>query len=165
MEHLPPAALSPFRSLAKGLLILSLNPAVAQAHVPAAAADPASPPPALTVAADQVARHGITWHFDHPYPVGSFANGDPFVVGPVRIVAIDPRCEVVDGRTLHGSMVDPDPGRLEQGFDSALLGEWTADTYRQDRNVAHVLGRDRPLELGPDHSLVSVISEPQPDDK
>lgn len=40
--------------------------------------------------AQEVSRHGITWRFDKAYPVGQFANGDWWVVGPVKIIGIDP---------------------------------------------------------------------------
>ncbi|MBL9078753.1 MAG: hypothetical protein JNL08_14690 [Planctomycetes bacterium] len=114
------------------------------------------------VRSDVVRRHGITWHFDGPYVVGAFANGDPWVVGPVRIVAIEPKCSETAGRVVHGSMVDPDPSTQLQGYDSALYGDREQQRYRADWNVALGVSRAMPLVLPPDRSLVSVQSRPDP---
>ena len=38
-----------------------------------------------------VSQWGITWTFDKPARVGQFVNGDSYVVGPVTVVAIDPK--------------------------------------------------------------------------
>jgi hypothetical protein len=40
---------------------------------------------------DSVIQNGITWTFDKPARVGQFITGDPYVVGPVTIKAIDPK--------------------------------------------------------------------------
>ena len=88
-----------------------------------------------------VARHGITWTFDREYPVGQFANGDPFVLGPVTITAISPA--PAGGR--NGSMVDP-PVTDVQAYDSRA--------YNYDPG----LGVTLPLVLQPGRSLVSTQS-------
>lgn len=112
--------------------------------------------------AESVVRHGITWRFDAPYVVGTFANGDPWVVGPVRIVGIEPTCVEVGGRIVHGSMIDPDPSTERQGYDSAMYGDRQGERYDAAANVAFGLGRNRPLLLLPERSLVSVQSRPDP---
>jgi len=120
----------------------------------------AAPPPQEPAATtESITRHGITWHFEHARQVGTFVNGDPWVVGPVRITAIDPRCSTQDGRTRHGSMVDPDPGRMQHGYDSMLFGSWAGDHYRPELNSALDLA-NQPLLLLPQQSLVSVKSGP-----
>ena len=44
--------------------------------------------------ATSVSRHGITWTFDRDRVTGQYANGDPWVVGPVVITAISPKPSV-----------------------------------------------------------------------
>lgn len=119
---------------------------------------PAHDPAGLPQRARSVQRHGITWTFAAEHVVGTYANGDPWVVGPVAIVGIEPKCAEVDGRVVHGSMVDPDPTTMLQGYDSRLFGDERRERYRQELNVAWNLSAERPLALGPVHSLVSVQS-------
>jgi hypothetical protein len=139
-----------------------LAAAVATAQDPGAPpAAPIGDPAGVPVRAAAVERHGITWRFDREHVVGAFANGDPWVLGPVRIVAIEPKSVEVDGRVLHGSMVDPDPSTLQHGYDSSLFGDEDRERYRAERNVAFGLGPDRPLVLQPISSLVSVQSRPE----
>jgi cysteine-rich repeat protein len=68
-------------------------------------------------AATSITQYGITWYFDKDYPVGQFANGDWWVVGPVTITRITPD---FDGQN-NGWEVNPLPGRV-QGFDSQCDG-------------------------------------------
>jgi len=110
---------------------------------------------------DRIERHGITWRFDQPYVTGTFANGDPWVIGPVRIVEITPKCVEIDGRVLHGSMVDPDPSEMLQGYDSGMFGDEKRERYRDDKNVARGLSPAKPLRLVPVQSLMSVVSRPE----
>ncbi len=111
--------------------------------------------------ASSVERHGITWRFDAPHTVGEFVNGDPWVKGPVRIVEILPKCVETDGRVLHGSMVDPDPSTMLQGYDSGMFGDEKRERYRADKNVALGVSREHPLVLEAGQSLVSVESRPE----
>lgn len=60
-------------------------------------------------------QYGIVWHFDSARTVGTFANGDYWVVGPVRIRRVTPD---FDGRN-HGWEVNPRVGG-PQGFAAAL---------------------------------------------
>ncbi len=50
-----------------------------------------------------VENTGITFHFDGDYTTGTFANGDPWVVGPVTITRIEPDAEV-DYHNLGGEL-------------------------------------------------------------
>lgn len=119
--------------------------------------------PAGTVAkAKQVERHGITWQFDRPSVVGTFANGDPWVLGPVRIVGITPACVEVDGRVKHGAMIDPDASVMLQGYDSCLFADEKRERYDGSRNVALGVSTKKPLRLDVGQSLVSVISRDDP---
>src|SRR3954467_1621740 len=38
-----------------------------------------------------VSQYGITWRFETPARVGHYISGDCYVVGPVKIIAIDPK--------------------------------------------------------------------------
>jgi Divergent InlB B-repeat domain len=112
----------------------------------------------------QIRQFGITWTFDKDYPVGQFANGDFWVVGPVTIVGIDPPSVEKDGRIANGSMVNPSP-RLgqTQGYDSAMYGGYVKPgNYDPSLNVArpngHDLSADNPLTVPAGCSLVSTIS-------
>ncbi|RXF54714.1 hypothetical protein EG867_16720, partial [Enterococcus faecalis] len=72
--------------------------------------------PNISEAATSVSQYGITWNFDGDYPVGQYANGDYWVVGPVRIISITPD---FDG-SHHGWMVNM--SGLSQGYDSRSSG-------------------------------------------
>ncbi|MGE3174906.1 MAG: hypothetical protein AB7O97_19925 [Planctomycetota bacterium] len=134
-----------------------------QAPPPAAAAAPAAPVEGRP-AADRCERHGITWHFDREHTIGTFCNGDPWVLGPVRVVAIDPASTEQAGRTLNGAMVDPDPSVLQHGYDSALFAGY-GQFYRPELDAARAVAAGEPLLLRPGQSLVSVISTPELADK
>jgi len=114
---------------------------------------------------DSVTRHGITWTFDKQYQVGKFANGDPWVIGPVSITKIDPAPTSLP-RVMHGSMVNPDPrAGITQGFDSAWGGKYvTRGMYSPELNVARNISRS-PLLLQPHNSLMSVESKSQPEQR
>ncbi|MEO6594956.1 MAG: hypothetical protein ABIP94_09420, partial [Planctomycetota bacterium] len=137
---------------------LGLPQAVALCQASAAAALPAAGDRTFgTRIARVVERHGITWKFDRDYVIGTFANGDPWVVGPVRIVGIEPQCIERAGRILNGAMLDPDPSVLAQGYDSALFGEQESH-YRPGRNAALEIARTGALSVRGPASLVAVAS-------
>ncbi|HEY0944528.1 MAG TPA: immunoglobulin domain-containing protein [Opitutaceae bacterium] len=109
-------------------------------------------------AATAISQFGITWTFDRDYPSGQFANGDYWVVGPVKIVEISPRSETTDGRTINGSMINPAVGSL-QGYDSAAYAE-SGPSYSAALNVALGVSAAAPLTVPAGSSLISSISEP-----
>jgi hypothetical protein len=119
---------------------------------------PVGDPEGRPALARQLARHGITWHFDREHVVGTFANGDPWVLGPVAIVRIEPRSVLRGERVVNGSMIDPRADRLEQGYDGALFGAGAEAHYVPEYNAAWGIGRDTPLRLPAGASLVSVVS-------
>ena len=151
---IPASAPSVFRRCAV-LGALSLTAAVLAQDPPPA---PSGDIEGIPTNASSIVRHGIKWTFDRDYEVGAFANGDPWVLGPVRIVAIEPRCAEVEGRVMHGSMIDPDASQMLQGYDSHLFGDENRERYRDDLNVALGVGAADPLELDPGSGLVSVAS-------
>lgn len=79
-------------------------------------AGPPAPPPAGSTASS-VSQYGITWSFDKAYPVGKFANGDWWVIGPVTLTAISPNFT----GSQNGWEANPSSGDL-QGLDSRLEG-------------------------------------------
>ncbi len=93
-----------------------------------------------------VSQFGITWTFDKQYETGNFANGDWWVVGPVKVTAIT-RPAARSGR--DGSMVNPMPVN-GHGYDDR---NWAYDSRL---NAANSL----PLTLTAGDSLVSTISDP-----
>ena len=90
--------------LAGTALTLAIAPAHAVTiHTPENAA-PRPAPEALPLR-ESVSQHGITWTFAEPARVGRFVTGDWYVVGPVRIVAIDPAPgPAPDGASIAGAI-------------------------------------------------------------
>jgi len=109
---------------------------------------------AMLPGATVISQFGITWTFDKDYPTGQFANGDWWVVGPVKIVAINPKSTTTSGRTINGSMVNPTVGKA-QGYDSATYANY-GTSY--SGNVAAGVSAASPLILSAGSSLVSAIS-------
>lgn len=107
-----------------------------------------------------VDRHGITWTFGRPARCGRYVNGDWWVIGPITITSIKP-ASLQDGpRVRHGSMINPSPNSLAQGYDSAMFGNGATGRYDPKANVALDVTRDKPLSLAPGSSLVSTVSHP-----
>lgn len=107
---------------------------------------------------DRLERHGVTWSLRHPTRAGRYINGDWWVVGPVDVVAITPRCVRTDARVRHGAMVNPDPTLPQQGYDSGLAGSPAFSGYRDALNVALEVSAAQPLTLPPGNTLVSTVS-------
>ena len=130
--------------LAGTALTLAIAPAHAVTiHTPENAA-PRPAPEALPLR-ESVSQHGITWTFAEPARVGRFVTGDWYVVGPVRIVAIDP--EPADGR--NGSMLNVDATIGRAGFDSRIpFGRFDEELYLAP-----------PIDLSPGDTLLSSISK------
>ena len=117
-------------------------------------------------AATSITRHHITWTFDKDYSVGEFANGDPYVIGPVKIVSITndlsdetfkPKDVAVSGSQINPVVVNNAPNSiLNQGFDERTR------CYIPELNASlpggNPLSKDNPLALKPNESLVSVVS-------
>jgi hypothetical protein len=128
--------------------------------------DNAPPTPKLEQLAlqESVSQYGITWTFEKPVRVGQFVNGDYYVVGPVTVVAIDPkplfgtkvpqdqlddveRTGVAEAdRVRNGSMLNP-PARQEVAYDSGIRN-W----------FMPALAARLPIRMKPGDSLVSTIS-------
>ena len=119
---------------------------------------PMGDPEGLPKTATRIEHGGITWTFAQEHVVGTFANGDPWVLGPVDIVRIEPETVEVDGRVRNGSMIDPDPSTERQGYDSELYGKDTLQRYVPELNVAIGISAAQPRRLQVAQSLISVVS-------
>lgn len=97
--------------------------------------------------ANSVSQDGITWTFDHDYPVGQFINGDWWVVGPVTITSVTPGW---DG-TRNGAMLDPVTAERTQGYDN--MNTWVQ--YNESLRVQFPVTIDSATKA---KSLVSVKS-------
>ncbi len=113
------------------------------------------------VPAMSLSQWGITWQFAAERPIGQFVNGDPWVVGPVEIVSITPRTTDLQGRIVHGSIVNPMPDG-DHGYDSTLYGDYATRHFRPERNVAAGVDGQHPLHLPPGTSLISTESQLTP---
>lgn len=100
-------------------------------------------------AASSVSHYGITWTFSADRATGTFANGEPWVVGPVTVTQIDPNPGQSVSGTQHGSMKNPIPG-AKQGFDSNPV-TMASTAYDASLNVALSL----PVSLVAGDALVS----------
>lgn len=142
-------------------------PAVdAQAVIYTKANAPAAPKLQDLALESSVSQYGVTWTFDHPARVGHFVNGDWYVVGPVKVIAIDPRplygseipkseldpIELERPESQHvrnGFMLNP-PARMKVAYDSGVRN-WF------DPSLIQKL----PAAMKPGDSLVSTISMPK----
>lgn len=90
-------------------------------------------------AATSVTYYGITWTFSADRPTGTFANGEPWVVGPVTITAINPNPSQSVQGVQNGSMVNPIPNK-NFGFDSNPVVS-SSVVYEAAKNAALSLPR------------------------
>ncbi len=102
-------------------------------------------------AATRISQFGITWSFDRDYPTGQFANGDYWVVGPVKITSITPGTLSTNSTVMNGSMINPTPNSA-QGYDSRIQ----QNSFSASLNVASRM----PLVVRAGSSLMSSESLP-----
>jgi len=133
------------------------------------------PPGGGVHTASSISQHGITWYFDQEYPVGQFANGDWWVLGPVTVTNITPPFT----GTRNGWMVSPVP-LGEQSFDSRTT-RWNGNLVPElphtavgDVSLIKALSTDLPNRPGigcgsgstrsciEDYSVLTVLVEPPP---
>ena len=95
-------------------------------------------------ARDSVSWYGIIWKFERKAPIGRFVNGEPYVVGPVTVVSIEP--PPTPGR--NGSVLNLPPRPGESGFDDRVVGgRWNPK-----------LRAEPPIRMNPGDILISSIS-------
>lgn len=118
-------------------------------------------PTAQAETAKSVSQYGVTWVFDDFYEVGRYANGDWWVDGPVIITEIKPASTVVEGRVMHGTMINP--GKKDSRFGPQGYDSFDGDiAYKASLNVdPGATGELLTVEEG---SVVSSISKENPDD-
>jgi hypothetical protein len=108
--------------------------------------------------ATSVSQHGITWTFSADRPVGQFANGDWWVVGPVTIVHISPNDPTPwDSAQIHGTMVNPQyntTGRPNWNGNQAWDSRIRDSNYVTSLNIA----RSLPYTITSASSIVSCKS-------
>jgi len=111
--------------------------------------------PAPGKPAASIAYHGITWTFEGEHMAGTFANGEPWVIGPLTITNIDPNPSMSVNGVQHGSMINP-IANTNFGFDSHP--QVTRDVvYEAAKNVALKF----PFDLKNGDVLVSANSQYQ----
>jgi len=125
---------------------------VARASLRVTVEAPLAPVPAATAPLAEVSRHGVTFRFAEPRPVGRYVTGDLFVVGPVTVVAIEPVSEVIAGTARHGAQLDPGPEG--NGFDARITLSTVA--YAPELNLDPA-ATGRPLRIGTG-TLVKAVS-------
>lgn len=152
---------------AGGLALMGLRRASAQTPVSTSIYLPLITKGNPVTQASSLTQFGITWTFDKAYPVGQFANGDYWVQGPLKIVAIDPPSTVVpaqSNRIINGSMLNP-AINFWQGYDSQMLGTegrcWDAG-LNVARPNGNALSTSNPLVIDAPASLASSISRAEP---
>lgn len=91
-----------------------------------------------------VSVHGITWTFGHSVRVGTFVNGDFYVVGPCTVTAVTPAPTVSPAR--NGTVLNIPPADQGTGFDDRSAN------YRASFRAYP------PIYLKPGDALVSTIS-------
>ena len=125
-------------------------------------------PPPVYSSASTISHLGITWTLETPSLTGTFANGEPWVVGPVKLTNIDPKpaTSTADGAAAgevwNGSMKNPVPNR-DHGFDNRSItkiarpqdGDWGINVYNSALNVALSF----PFTLSAGDVLVSARSQ------
>lgn len=66
-------------------------------------------------AAKSVSHYGVTVYFAEDHLIGKFANGEPWIIGPVTVTGIDKPSVPLTTQTTGGAMLNPTPGG-KQGF-------------------------------------------------
>jgi hypothetical protein len=97
---------------------------------------------------DTVEDHGVTWTFSQPVTTGRFITGDPWVLCPATVIAIDPAPAA--GR--NGSVLNLPPTDVGSGWD---------DRVAEGRYDA-TLRSDPPIDLVAGDRLLSSISVETP---
>ncbi|MBN1816825.1 MAG: hypothetical protein JW828_05665, partial [Sedimentisphaerales bacterium] len=129
---------------------------------------------AAEVGPNWIEQWGIRWTFDKnislngtsgTYQYGTYANGDYWIVGPVKIISIDPPYSVVNspienggtftGRIINGSTINPIPSN-RQSYDSAADG-WLPE-FCVNSNISNIHPLFIQVSSIPIQSLISTKS-------
>jgi hypothetical protein len=114
---------------------------------------------------DEVSQYGITWKLDKPYPAGQFANGDWWVVGPVRVVSVTPEPGPArdEGPTdvrknQFGDAGLQDDRRMRNGSMIVLRAAGKQGYDSRVKNYDPAMSAAFPLVLDVNRSLISTVS-------
>ena len=88
--------------------------------------------PALAL---EITHRNVTWTIAGDPVHGTYANGDPWVVGPVTITGISPESTEASGWWQHGTQVNAEAGTGPQGFDSSMSEGGQGPWYSIKLNV------------------------------
>ena len=102
----------------------------------------------------KVSRNGMTITLSQSHLMGTYANGDPWILGPVAVTKIDPESRDLGGRVVNGAMVNPSP----QNRNRIGYGHIRANSYDPGLNAAAGVSESSPLRLDVHTSLVTTIS-------
>lgn len=145
------------------------------ASVAVRAGDGESPPASPPASAGQqsqaslpllktISQYGITWTLEQPAPVGRFVNGDYYVVGRVRVIAIDPR-PLVGKEVPETELAEPERKRTPSGRyirNGSMLNPPARDKVAYDTGIMNYCVPDLlalpPVQMKPGDCLVSSIS-------
>lgn len=89
----------------------------------------------LQASALEITCRKVKWTITGDPVNGSYANGDPWVVGPVTITAISPESTNANGWWQHGTQVNAVVGTGSQGFDSSMSEGGQGPVYGTNLNV------------------------------
>lgn len=117
--------------------------------------------PIGTPRAQSISQYGITWTFTELRPVGQFANGDWYVIGPVTLANINPKSALpgsMEPSTMgNGSMLNPIPmetqGLYRNGPEN--YGE-NSPKYVDSKNISLQL----PYTVAAGNSVYSTVMNP-----
>tara|TARA_Y100001938_G_scaffold148346_1_gene231762 strand:+ start:3253 stop:4611 length:1359 start_codon:yes stop_codon:yes gene_type:complete len=96
-----------------------------------------------------ITRHGVTWTISGTPTNGTYANGDPWVVGPITITAITTTI-TPQGTGVSGTVVNPSRGST-QGFDNRIS---SYNTYSDTLDISNNL----PQTISASSSVVTADS-------
>tara|TARA_R100000353_G_scaffold173378_1_gene139630 strand:- start:485 stop:1843 length:1359 start_codon:yes stop_codon:yes gene_type:complete len=96
-----------------------------------------------------ITRHGVTWTISGTPTNGTYANGDPWVVGPITITAISTTI-TAQGTGVSGTVVNPSRGST-QGFDNRISAY---NTYSDTLDISNNL----PQTISSSSSVVTADS-------
>ena len=112
----------------------------------------------------RLSSHGITWFFDKEYKHGKFVNGDYWVVGPVKIIHINPPFIKKNGKFINGAMIDPDPADFPGDVNQHQGYGETVSHYDPAYNAAlpdgKAVSKNNPIIIKPGSCIISTISSP-----
>ena len=123
--------------------------------------------PALQ-AAKSITYFGVTWNFAGDHTTGVFANGEPWVVGPISLVSVTPNNNVVWDETWPGQD-GPNSGSMRVKVPNSLQGYYTkmkatpgwdnSKVYTRSLDLSRT--ENLPATLIPGEMLMSAVGQPE----